>query len=123
EDIEKALHSAAPAAQVAELGVEFERLAAMIHKFAQRTDDRQINVLRLEMEEVKNALGKLAREDTVKSFDRRWDELDRRWSDLAAQVAQTGRARGNDEAVQALGARLEQISDAVSALPDSLALR
>ncbi len=123
EDIEKALHSAAPAAQVAELGVEFERLAAMIHKFAQRTDDRQLNVLRLEMEEVKNALGKLAREDTVKSFDRRWDELDRRWSDLAAQVAQTGRARGNDEAVQALGARLEQISDAVSALPDSLGLR
>src|SRR5690606_29093872 len=97
--------------------------AAMIHKFAQRTDDRQLSVLRLEMEEVKNALGKLAREDTVKSFDRRWDELDRRWSDLAAQVAQTGRARGSDEAVQALGARLEQISDAVSALPDSLGLR
>ncbi|MEO3386378.1 peptidoglycan-binding protein [Mesorhizobium sp. CAU 1741] len=123
DDIEKALQGAAPATQVAELGVEFERLAAMIHKLAQRTDDRQLNVLRLEVEEVKNALGKLAREDTIQSLDRRWEELDQRWSELATQVAQSGRDRSSDAAVQALGARLEQISEAVGALPDSLALR
>src|SRR5690606_9211396 len=63
-EIEQALRTAAPADQVAELGVELERLVSLIHKLSQRTDDRQMNMLRLEMEEVKSALTKLAREDT-----------------------------------------------------------
>jgi localization factor PodJL len=118
-EIETAMQTSGPAGQVAELGVEFERLSAMIHKLASQSDDRQVNLLRLEMEQVKNALGKLAREDTVQSFDRRWDEFDQRWTDIANQVSNVQR----DPALQALSARLEQIGDAVNALPTSVALR
>lgn len=121
-EIEQALRTAAPADQVAELGVELERLVSLIHKLSQRTDDRQMNMLRLEMEEVKSALTKLAREDTVQSFDRRWDEMDRRWSDLAQRVSQVGSNEHHDAALHEFGARLEQINTAVSALPDSIAL-
>jgi localization factor PodJL len=121
-EIEQALRTAAPASQVAELGVELERLVSLIHKLSQRTDDRQINMLRLEMEEVKTALTKLAREDTVQSFDRRWDELERRWSDLAQQLSQAGTSDYNESALNAFGARLEQINAAVNALPDSVTL-
>lgn len=122
QEIEQAVRTSAPASQVAELGVELERLVAMIQKLAQRTDDRQTNMLRLEMEEVKTALSKLAREDTMQSFDRRWDEMDRRWSDLATQVSQAGRSNQNDAALKAFGTRLEEINQAVSALPNSVTL-
>lgn len=122
-EIDRALQASAPSAQAAELGEEFERLSGMIHKLAERSDDRQINLLRLEMEQVKAALGKLAREDTVQSFDRRWDELDRRWSDLATQVSDATRKAGGEGALAGLGARLEQIGDAIEALPTSVSLR
>ena len=43
-------------------------------------DDKSVNALRTEIEHLRNALDTLAREDTVRSFDRRLDDLDRRWS-------------------------------------------
>ncbi|MEO3998056.1 peptidoglycan-binding protein [Mesorhizobium sp. CAU 1732] len=122
-EIEGAMRNSAPASHAAELGVEFERLSAMIHKLSQQSDDRQINLLRLEMEQVKAALGKLAREETVQSYDRRWEELDRRWSDIASQVSNTQHGGTPDAALATLTARLEQISDAVNTLPTSVALR
>ena len=124
QEIEDALQRSGPVGQTAELRAEFERLSGMIHKLAEQSDDRQVNMLRLEMEQVKHALGKLAREDTVQSFDRRWSEFDQRWSDIASQVANAGGGgNGDDPALQALSARLEQINDAVNALPTSVALR
>src|SRR5690606_20101370 len=114
-EIERALDKSDGVHQAAELGAEFERLSGMIHKLAEQSDDRQIDGLRLEMEEVKRALGKLAREETMQSFDRRWDEFDRRWSDIATKVSNTQhRGAAGDRALQALTDRLEQIGDAVN---------
>ena len=121
-EIEQALRSSGAAGQAGELGAEFERLSAMIQKLADQSDDRQVNLLRLEMEEVRNSLGKLAREETVKSFDRRWDEFDRRWSDIESKVS-APRDGASDRALAALTARLEQIGDAVNTLPTSTTLR
>ncbi len=123
QEIEDAMQRSGPLGQTADLSAEFERLSGMIHKLAEQSDDRQVNMLRLEMEQVKNALGKLAREDTVQSFDRRWSELDQRWSNIASQVANVGGGNADDPALQALSARLEQIGDAVNALPTSVTLR
>lgn len=123
KEIEDALQRSGSASQTADLRTEFERLSGMIHKLAEQSDDRQVNMLRLEMEQVKNALGKLAREDTVQSFDRRWSEFDQRWSDIASQVSNVGGGNVDDPALQALSMRLEQIGEAVNALPTSVALR
>ncbi|MFU0503981.1 peptidoglycan-binding protein [Pseudaminobacter sp. NGMCC 1.201702] len=103
-----------------ELALEFERLSGAIHSLSERSDDKSVNMLRLELEQVRNALDTLAREETVLSVDRRWQDFDQRWTDFEDRVA-SGRA--DDQAISALTARLEQISDAVNNLPESLSLR
>jgi len=102
-----------------ELAVEFERLSGAIHALSERADDKSLNLLRLELEQVKGALDTLAREETVRSVDRRWDEFDRRWTDFEGRVA----AQSHDPAIDALTLRLEQISQALDNLPESLSLR
>ena len=122
DDIDRALNSTAPVMdQIGGLGAEFERLAGMVHDLAGRGDDRQLGLLRQEMDAVKGALGKLAREETLQAYDHRWDELDRRWSDIAHQ-ASSHQAR-LDPALADLQARLGQIGDAIGALPTSLSVR
>ncbi|TIY03900.1 MAG: peptidoglycan-binding protein, partial [Mesorhizobium sp.] len=63
KDIERAFQaSAQPGGQSggakgsAELGVEFERLSGAIQTLAEKSDDRSVNMLRLELEQVKAAL-------------------------------------------------------------------
>lgn len=123
-EIEHAVRNSAPASHVAELSVEFERLAAMIHKMSQKTDDRQFNLLRLEMEDVKGALSKLAREETVRSYDHRWDEMNERWNDIASHLRNDERrADAANPAIEGMSARLEQIADIVKGLPTTTTLR
>lgn len=123
-EIDHAVRNSAPASHVAELGVEFERLAAMIHKMSQKSDDRQFNLLRLEMEEVKGALSKLAREETVRSFDHRWDEMNERWNDIASHLrSDDRRADASGSAIDGMNVRLEQIADIVKSLPTTTTLR
>jgi localization factor PodJL len=121
KDIELACASGATARAGEELGREFERISAAIQTLSERSDDKGINLLRLELEQVKSALDTLAREETVLSVDRRWDEFDRRWS--AFEDRANARDRAEAPGLAALTARLEQISDAVNNLPESLSLR
>ncbi|QND58523.1 peptidoglycan-binding protein [Mesorhizobium huakuii] len=107
----------------AELGVEFERLSGAIKTLSEKSDDRSVNLLRLELEQVKTALDTLAREESVQKVDRRWDEFDRRWTAFEDRVDADQRKRSDDPALAALTDRLEQISNAVNNLPESLSLR
>jgi localization factor PodJL len=118
EDIKRAYASGAKGG-ADELGVEFERLSSAIHSLSERSDDKSINMLRLELEQVKGALDTLAREETVRSVDRRWDDFNKRWTDFEDRIS-TG---SHDPAISALTSRLEQINDAVNNLPESLSLR
>lgn len=121
KDIQHA-HAAAPAGNGGELGAEFDRLSDAIHTLADRSDDRGINMLRLELEQVRHSLDSLAREETVRSVDRRWEELDQRWSHFEDRMA-GNLARGDDPALDALNRRLQDITEAVNNLPESLSLR
>lgn len=99
-----------------ELGLEFERLQGAIHNLAGKSDDRNVGLLRSELGQVKAALDTLAREETVLSVDRRFNDFEHRFSN-------DDRDRATDQAIAALADRLEQISDAVQGLPESLSLR
>jgi len=121
KDIERAYASGAATRVGDELGREFERISTAIQTLSERSDDKSINMLRLELEQVKAALDTLAREETVLSVDRRWDEFDRRWSDFEDRA--DARQKAGEPGLAALTARLEQISDAVNNLPESLSLR
>ncbi|GLS29339.1 localization factor PodJL [Mesorhizobium albiziae] len=122
-EIARAYSSPASARAGAELNVEFERLSGAIRELSERSDDRSVNLLRLKLEQVKAALDTLAREETVLSVDRRWDDFDRRWSAFEDRVSAGSLRRGEDPEIAALNARLEQINDAVNNLPESLSLQ
>ncbi len=122
-DIERASRSAPSARESAALGMEFERLSGAIQELAEKSDDRSVNLLRLELEQVRSALDSLAREESVRAVDRRGDDFDRRWSAFESRFdGNAGRSAG-DPALAALTERLEQISEAVTNLPESLSLR
>jgi localization factor PodJL len=122
-EIARAYSSPVSARAGVELNVEFERLSGAIRELSERSDDRSVNLLRLELEQVKAALDTLAREETVLSVDRRWDDFDRRWSAFEDRVSAGSLRRGDDPEIAALNARLEQINDAVNNLPESLSLQ
>ena len=123
KEIALAYSSPASAKMGAELGVEFERLSGAIHELSERSDDKSINLLRLELEQVRSALDMLAREETVQSVDRRWDDFDRRWSAFEDRISTGALRHGEDPEMAALNARLEQINEAVNNLPESLSLQ
>ncbi|MBZ9992519.1 peptidoglycan-binding protein [Mesorhizobium sp. BH1-1-4] len=127
KDIDRAFQSNAKSGATgkgsAELGVEFERLSGAIKSLSEKSDDRSVNLLRLELEQVKAALDTLAREESVQKVDRRWDDFDRRWTAFEDRVDADQRKRSDDPALAALTDRLEQISNAVNNLPESLSLR
>ncbi|MGX9116632.1 peptidoglycan-binding protein [Mesorhizobium sp. BHbsci] len=130
KDIERAFQaSAQPGGQSgggkgsAELGVEFERLSSAIQTLAEKSDDRSVNMLRLELEQVKAALDTLAREESVQAVGRRWDDFDRRWTAFEDRVDADQRKRSDAPGLSMLTDRLEQISNAVNNLPESMSLR
>ncbi|MBZ9918857.1 peptidoglycan-binding protein [Mesorhizobium sp. BR1-1-12] len=127
KDIDRALlanaKSGASGKGSAELGLEFERLSGAIKTLSEKSDDRSVNMLRLELEQVKAALDTLAREESVQKVDRRWDDFDRRWTAFEDRVDADQRNRSQDPAISGLTDRLEQISNAVNNLPESLSLR
>ena len=123
KDIERAYSSPLTAKNGVELGAEFERLSSAIQSLSEKTDDKGIKLLRLELEQVRGALNSLAREETVRSVDRRWDDFDVRFSKFEDRFDAQSRERASDPAIEALTSRLEQINAAVNNLPESLSLR
>src|SRR5690606_21155215 len=108
---ERATRAAAPAGQVAELGAEFERLSSMVHRAANSGDDRQLQLLHREMEGMKKVLGELAREETLRSVDRRFNDM----ANNVAGTLATSR-NGIDPTLKALAARIEELGGAVRTL-------
>ena len=123
KDIQRAYASPLTAKSGVELSTEFERLSGAIKALSEKTDDKSIKLLRLELEQVRGALDSLAREDTVRSVDRRWDDFDARFSKFEDRFDAGARGRTPDPAIEALTSRLEQINEAVNGLPESLSLR
>ena len=106
------------------LGMDVERLSTAIQSLGDRTDDRSVNMLRLEIEQLKSALDTLAREETVRSVGNRWDAFDERFDDFEHRISAGAGQRANNSAeLAALTDRIEQIGQAVGSLPESLSLR
>jgi localization factor PodJL len=109
------------AALGAGLASEIDRISHAISNLSERTDDRAVGALRTDIEQVRAALDTLAREETVRSSHRRWDEFDRRWTAFENRVDE--RHSAPDPEIAALSERLQSIGEAVNGLPESLSLR
>jgi len=123
DDIERAWKAAQSGGRAEELTAELERLSDAIASLAKRSDDRGVGMLRGEFDQVKEAIGRLAREESVTAVERRWDEFDRRFDAFEQRVATGDRRQAPDPAIEALSARLDEIGSAVHNLPESLSLR
>ncbi len=124
ESVRKDIQRAASArpANSPEFGVEFDRLSDAVRALSERGEDRGTSMLRLELEQMRAAIDNLAREETVRAVGNRWDDFDRRWSNLEEKIARS-QPSSDDPALDALASRLEQINQAVNSLPESLSLR
>lgn len=122
KDIQRAAQEAPSSRDSAELGLEFERLSGAIRGLAEKSDDKSVNLLRLELEQVRKAMDTLAREESVQAVDRRWQEFDQRWSAFENRFDDSA-GKQDGVGVTALAERLEQIGAAVNKLPESLSLR
>ncbi|MBX3583637.1 MAG: SEL1-like repeat protein [Rhizobiaceae bacterium] len=92
---------------------DIERLSKAVQALAERGIDQNDDQVRREFEHLKAALDVVAREETVRSVDRRFDALESRMA--------TGDAPQSYAAdLAALTERLEQINGAVGKLPGSL---
>ncbi|WP_442579223.1 peptidoglycan-binding protein [Mesorhizobium sp. ASY16-5R] len=120
-DIGRMMTSNGGAAIGSELASELDRISNSVRELSERTDDKGMSALRGDLEQVRGALETLAREDTVRSSDRRWDDFDRRWTAFESRV--DARQSARDPEIAALSGRLQTISDAVNNLPESLSLR
>ena len=120
-DIERAYDTVASNAPSPELGRKLERLSDSIQGLASRSDDKAIELLRREMDQVRQVMNSLAREETVRSVERRWSALDQRFDAFEEKLQ--GRGSAGDPAIEALTERLEQIAHSVNTLPESLSLR
>lgn len=105
----------------AELDAEFARLATGIQKLADRSDDSGVVQLKAEMAQVKGALEQLAREDSLRSMEGRWDALERRLG--AFETKLSGENRSGTAALENLHTRLEGLNRAVGDLPTSQSMR
>ena len=123
QDIDRAVRAAPEAKGSAALGHEFERLSGAIQTLAERSDDRSINMLRLDLEQMKAALDTLAREESLQKTDRRWDDFYRRWNAFEDRIDADARKRADGPGLSIMFDRLEQIGNAVNNLPESLSLR
>ena len=126
KDIDRAFKSTPPGARQGQRRTRRRiRTAFRRHPVAVREERRQKHQhAAAELEQIKRALDTLAREESVQSVDRRWDDFDRRWSAFEDRVdADAAQALPTTPALAALTERLEQISNAVNNLPESLSLR
>jgi len=109
--------------EIGEIKGEIERLTDAVHSLTQRSDERPLNVLRLELEQARAAIDSLAREDTVRSIGSRWDDFERRMASFEDNVSAELRSRPQNPSLDALNERLDQMHAALNSLPDSLPLR
>jgi localization factor PodJL len=109
-DIERARHEEESFHGLSAVSSEINRLRADIRGLAERPADRNGELLRRELEELKRNVATLAREDTLRSVGRSWEQFERRPID-------------SDPAFAKLANRLEDIQAAVETLPQSLSMQ
>ena len=99
---------------------ELGRVSAGVQALASRTRSEDLVVLREDLEELKQTVQTLAREESVSRLGNRWDMLDRHFDALESRYSDVP-GEGADP-TDAIGARLDRMREAIGTLPDSGAI-
>lgn len=119
-DINESYQAAQSAPSGNDLEDQIVQLAEYVQTLARRDDGGNVSQLRQEIDEIKQAISTLAREETVREFNERWNDLGRRWE--AFDPSSLGQTDFRPE-FDALSGHLETIGKAVDHLPESLPLK
>ncbi len=122
-DIEKTYVAAVGSNNGAEISDELDSISGTIRDLANRYDSGGIDYLRSDIDDLKNSIEQLAREDTLRAVDNRWGEMDRRFDAFEQQLANAGKSADNGEMLDRLYAQLEMIAGAIDSLPATLPIR
>ncbi|MBA91601.1 MAG: peptidoglycan-binding protein [Phyllobacteriaceae bacterium] len=106
-----------------ELVPELERIAAGVSSLSERSGNRDVLALRHDVEDLRETVAALAREETVQSVNHRWDDFDRRWDRIADHIEGGMEAHGRADAMfDRLSERMEAIYDALAQVPSRSAM-
>jgi len=119
-DIEKAYVAAANGRGDDALSEELEQIAEAVKLLAERQANAGLAELKADVGTIKTGLAVLAREDTLRSQDDRWEAFSKRFQRIEQMLAALA-GRDSDE-LNEIGTLLEQVASAVEGLPASLSL-
>ncbi|MFP1632840.1 peptidoglycan-binding protein [Zhengella sp. ZM62] len=106
-----------------ELVPELERIAAGVSSLSERSGNRDVLALRHDVEDLRETVAALAREETLQSVNNRWDDFDRRWDRIADHIEGGMEAHGRADAMfDRLSDRMEAIYDALAQVPSRSAM-
>lgn len=106
-----------------DIAPELERISKAVQSLAQRSSDRGVSELHLEVEELKHAVSELAREESLRAVHDRWSDFDRRWDSIQTHIMDESASNSrNGRVMDGLSDRLEAITAALSQLPSTTAL-
>lgn len=106
-----------------ELAPELERIAAGVSSLSERSGNRDVMALRHDVEDLRETVAALAREETLQSVSSRWDDFDRRWDRIADHIEGGMEASGRADAMfDRLSERMEAIYDALAQVPSRSAM-
>ncbi|WP_157017780.1 peptidoglycan-binding protein [Mesorhizobium xinjiangense] len=98
------------------LNAELEQLSQSIQSLAVKGEASSVEHLRHDLDALRGAMNQLAREETVRSMDERWDAFDRRFAEIEQRIPA-------DHAIGAMSEHLTRIGDAIAHLPQSQMVR
>ncbi|WP_133122937.1 peptidoglycan-binding protein [Zhengella mangrovi] len=101
-----------------ELAPELDRISQAVAALSERSGNRDVAALRHEVEDLRETVADLAREETLRTVSNRWDDFDRRWDRIANHIE--GGAAASDRADALFGRlseRMEAIYDALEQVP------
>jgi len=97
---------------------ELQRIAEALRILTERRDDRTLSTIAGEIETLRQTVGDLAREDTLRGMAERWDDFGERFGAVERRLASMPQTD-----ISEIDRRLSQIIEAVGHLPDSLPIR
>lgn len=96
---------------------EFNRLHDRLSSIPAATEHDQLSTMAAEINELKGMVTSLAREDSLRAVEERWNQFDARWDTLQdAVLNQTGQPQD----VQNLADRIYNLQELVASLPQNL---
>jgi localization factor PodJL len=110
-EVERARFEEAQHGHMASIMTELQSLRADMRRLAANPQDDWGAALGKEIAAIKNGIGALAREDTLRSVENRW-----------SQIAQQPPSMSGDPIIEALLDRIDSIQNAVTGLPQSLSI-